>query len=522
MNLLDSANRWLTLQYQDGSVRPASLYDITLPQVVDIHAPRADFRAALYQLIIGLLQTAAAPADNDDWLAGWDEPPAAANLAARWQPLRHAFEVVGDGTAFMQDQDALADGAVKSTAELLVYLGSDSNLHFNKLNDWQGLCESCFAHALFTLQINAPSGGVGHRTSLRGGGPLTTLLLPATADSTLWQKLWLNVIPVEQLDEAMQQALRWPQVLPWLAPTRLSDKSGLETPPESVHPLQAYWSTPRRIRLDTADTGSGLCEICGQAHDTLYTRYRTRNYGTNYTGAWQHPLSPYNHDPKHEKPPLPLKGGYASRGYRQWLALIFGENSQPKVAAVVASFRRKARLLRQGSPEARVWYCGFEMDNMKAKAWHDGNLPLFDIRAVEQKLFTDAVRKVLAAAEQGAGLLAEQVKLARNMDKKEPAVEQSFWQHSERHFYDAIQRLADLPDDKLAIPVSAELAAVYQQWLQAIRRLLLRLFDDWVLGTPIEQMDMGKVVKARKDLRDGCWKKAFKTLQDDVKSLAKG
>ncbi len=34
----------------------------------------------------------------------------------------------------------------------------------------------------------------GHLVSLRGGGPLTTLVYPAEENSTLWQKLWLNVI----------------------------------------------------------------------------------------------------------------------------------------------------------------------------------------------------------------------------------------------------------------------------------------------------------------------------------------
>jgi hypothetical protein len=29
---------------------------------------------------------------------------------------------------------------------------------------------------LFSLQLNAPSGGKGYRTGLRGGGPLTTLI----------------------------------------------------------------------------------------------------------------------------------------------------------------------------------------------------------------------------------------------------------------------------------------------------------------------------------------------------------
>ena len=35
--------------------------------VVEINAPRPDFQGALYQLLIGLLQTCFAPEDEDQW-----------------------------------------------------------------------------------------------------------------------------------------------------------------------------------------------------------------------------------------------------------------------------------------------------------------------------------------------------------------------------------------------------------------------------------------------------------------------
>ena len=42
------------------------------------------------------------------------------------------------------------------------------------------LSRAAAAIGLFTLSAYAPAGGAGIRTSLRGGGPLTTLLLPGT------------------------------------------------------------------------------------------------------------------------------------------------------------------------------------------------------------------------------------------------------------------------------------------------------------------------------------------------------
>ncbi|OHX16259.1 type I-E CRISPR-associated protein Cse1/CasA [Chromobacterium sphagni] len=502
MNLLNPANRWLRLKRRDGSVSPGSVYGVADPEVVDVLAPRADFRGALYQLLIGLLQTAAPPGNLNDWLGYWNEAPSAAELEIWLAPLKPAFELIGD-TAFMQDRDPLQDGNVKSTAELLIDTGSDSNLFFNKLADWQGLCAGCAAQALFALQINAPGGGVGHRTSLRGGGPLTTLVLPKDADASLWRKLWLNVLPLDGEGADWRAEPPLSAKLPWLAATRVSDKSGVETLPEDVHPAQAYWSMPRRIRLDVDDVAAGVCEVCGETHDTLYRQYRTRNYGVNYAGPWQHPLTPYLFDAKDpSKPPLSAKGARAAGGYRHWLSLTLGENDNEKVARVARDFNRiggKAdRLKLRG--DARLWCFGYQMDNMKAEAWRDATLPLFRLQSGDERHFGEAARQLLEVARQSSLMLGEQVKKARNMDKKEPAVEQSFWQRSEALFYQAVEGLAKAPQ----LDAAAQ-AQVFAAWLPPLRRLVSDLFDYWVLCAPIEEMDMPKVVAARADLRRGLW-----------------
>ncbi|WP_239500552.1 type I-E CRISPR-associated protein Cse1/CasA, partial [Streptococcus pneumoniae] len=65
------------------------------------------------------------------------------------------------------------------------------------------------------LQTYAPSGGAGHRTSLRGGGPLTTLLAPARkgrAVATLWDRVWTNVPDADPDAGAADPA----RIFPWL------------------------------------------------------------------------------------------------------------------------------------------------------------------------------------------------------------------------------------------------------------------------------------------------------------------
>ena len=509
MNLLE--HPWLQVRHRDGEVRCLSPLQVAAADVIDLVAPRLDFRGALYQFLIGLLQTAYAPQDVQEWRERYAEAPSQEELAAAFEPYRQAFQLENDGPAFMQDL-ALPDEVNQlPVLELLIDAGSSSNRYFNKPVADHGLCESCFAQALLTLQLNAPSGGRCIRTSLRGGGPLTTLLLPADENATLWQRLWLNVLSLDALDHPPVKVLG--DVLPWLVPTRTSDdKGGQDTPPESVHPLQAYWSMPRRIRLDASTAGQGECAICAAPDVRLIRHYRTRHGGTNYTGAWLHPLTPYSLDAKGEKPPISCKGHQAGRGYRDWLGLVLGNDEhQPDAARVVAHFMAKV-----GKPQVRLWCFGFSTSNMKALCWYDSSLPVHTVEADVQRAFTKSVKQLLDSAEEMDGTLHRQVKAAwfrRPSDVgTEPAVLQSFWQGSEAIFYRLLDELAALDFER-----SARLALIYRRWLLETRRQVLSLFDHWVLSGPFEDQDMQRVVKARavlaKDLNGG---KVLKPLWDIV------
>lgn len=522
MNLLDPDNRWLGLRRRDGTQFRGSLYDIVQVDVVDVTAVRPDFRGALYQLFIGLLQVLVSakriPVEEmDDWRQYWDSPPTPDELQHVLAEFRNAFDVVSDGPAFMQDMDGLSDGKLFSTAELLIDLGSDSNLFFNKKRtSWHGLCEECVAIGLFTLQTNAPSGGVGHRTSVRGGGPLTTLVVPSDPDASLWQRLWLNVLSYTSLDAPVSASMAMGTVFPWLQPTRVSDKAGVSTEMSDVNPLQAFFGMPRRIRVDSAATSAGNCEVCGHYSDTLYVRYRTRNYGTNYSGHWSHPLTPFAHDPSHQKPPLPFKGGRAAGGYQQWLALTFGEEATTQVAQVVRDYNRrdgKADYLGKRD-SARLWCFGFGLDNMKAEAWHDVTLPLYWIASPNAEAFLSAARSLLGIAKHCASLLGDMVRDARGMSKKDPVVEQSFWQTTESGFYAVVQALAhqERLDDVF-------LAETFPGWLAMCRKQTLELFDYWVLVSSMGSADMKQIVQARSKLQKLLTNgKPFKVMSEFIKN----
>ena len=66
MNLI--TDPWIPVIRKDGPDKscPWQIVEAENP-VIEINAPRPDFQGALYQFMIGLLQTCFAPEDEDEW-----------------------------------------------------------------------------------------------------------------------------------------------------------------------------------------------------------------------------------------------------------------------------------------------------------------------------------------------------------------------------------------------------------------------------------------------------------------------
>lgn len=503
MNLITAP--WLTVLDRDGVSRAICPSQLSTDGLQDLLAPRPDFRAALFQFLIGLLQTAFAPEDEDEWLDYWRQPPTQAQLEQAFAPWAPHFELLqAQGPAFLQDLQPGTGFGVRPVRELLIDLGAVSNLHFNKPENINGLCPSCAALAVYTLQANAPKGGRGHLSSLRRDGPVTCFVLPRKAAgeaTSLWQKLWLNVLPQDELTQPNSSfSGKAPKdILPWLAPTRTSEKKDGQTTPEQAHALQVYWGMPRRIRLDHANTVAGHCDLCGCQHPALLTQYGTKNYGVNYLN-WLHPLTPYYHDPKKKDPPLSVKGQKGGLGYRHWLAFTLGNNDKrPDSAQIVRHFLQR-RLNKLGRDfQGDVWACGFDVDNMKARCWYDATLPTFWIAPQQQQHVAAEIGQWLDIAHEASKLLHKAIKAAwadRPADMKdEPAIAQSFWQGTERLFY---QQLEAVLQEGAFEP--KPLIALRKAWLYGLHRKGLDLFDDWVTGEYQKDWDIERTVKARVDL----------------------
>lgn len=501
MNLI--TDPWISVIRQNGQldlIAPWQIVDNVNP-VIEINAPRPDFQGALYQFLIGLLQTGFAPEDEEQWLEYWEEAPDSKELHARFAAFSPAFELTcDDGPAFLQDF-ALPDGEAKPIAALLIEAPGGKTLkdnldHFVKRGLANQLCPSCAATALFTLQTNAPSGGVGHRVGLRGGGPLTTLVLPKASQTTLWQKLWLNVFNQEDLQSVDKLES---SVMPWLGKTRTSEKGQITTPSD-VHPLHAYWGMPRRIRL-SEPSESGCCDLCGCDAESLFREYRTKNYGTNYDGAWQHSLTPYRNDPKKVNLPLSLKGQQGGLGYRHWLGLALQDDSNgDKAAQIVRHYNQERGRMLADKGGAALWCFGFDMDNMKARCWYEARFPVFYLSAQQQSDLIAWAGELIDAARETVKILRSEVKAAwfrRPEDAKGDMsqIDSQFWQASEAEFFRLLERLATVAGDR-----GMASAEIYADWFAALRSKMIGVFEVATLSSTPEDLDLKRIINAKKSM----------------------
>lgn len=542
MNLLTAS--WLPFRYRGGRIEyrpPSALAD---RDVLDLALPRADFQGAAWQFLIALLQTSMTPEDTDAWLDHYQTPPSVTELDELLAPFASAFELDGDGPRFMQDLDPLDDVKEASVAGLLIDSPGANGIKNNtdffvKRGRVETVCPECAALALFTMQINAPAGGAGIRVGLRGGGPLTTLILPEDESKSLWARLWPNVMPAEAVGQR-GQTWRAPRVddsdlFFWMAETRISDKKGKEVLPEQVHPLHAFWSMPRRYRLLFDDT-PGTCDLCGCEAARPVRRLRAKKQGANYDGPWRHPLTPYRklNPKKNDELPLSSKGQPGGLGYRHWPGLVLEDEavSGALPARVVTHHLHKYHMVAAARDDGeafealfkrtRLWVFGYDMDNMKPRGWYSVEMPLVGVPDAYQETLRGWAKCFVDLASEITWTLRNQLKRAwfkRPEDAKGDMsqIDAQFFEATQLAFFSALREMGEVLRKEMETPeLSPE---THRQWYLALKHEALVLFDDQAISGPLEGMKMQqleRITSARRYLHaylNGRGKKVGKTVQ---------
>lgn len=434
MNLI--YDKWIPVRRADGTPEKIAPYEITLDieddtrRVMAVALPRPDFDGALTQFLIGLLQTACSPVTEDMWWEWRQENrPKPERLKELLKKYEKAFFLIpayskqaslGDekenrSRIFMQEDfgpskkpkqhpssylliDAATDNTAKTNTDLFVKRQSEDFV----------MCPHCAAAALYTLQTFAPSGGGGGEgkfTSLRGGGPLTTLVL----GENLWDTVWLNVVTKGFKAVSVDE-----KTFPWLKLEGfITDKKPVkEVHSANMNPAHVFWGMPRRIQLLFSEHDSTeRCSVCGKSTKIKCRKYLDCSGGLTYQQKKGGPKKPSWIEPLHPQTPYrvgnddiptavhPRPGGI---GYRYWLGLIQNisdGNTKRLPAQVIEQFH----IFRHD--DGMFWAFGYDMDKMSARCWYDSTMPIVNIPERKRSFFFEHISNMIGAARYVSGMI---------------------------------------------------------------------------------------------------------------------
>lgn len=491
------------------TVRFAELATVDGPDAPIAFAwPRADFNIASFELVIGIASLVMQPRTHEDWLTVWQEPPTLAQLDEALQPYHHAFNLNGDGPLFMQDREPL-DGEANPIEALLIDTpganGQKKNadlLTHGGRYDALGLPAA--AMALYTLQQFAPSGGAGNRTSMRGGGPMTNLVLPGQDGNGQHASLWHAILSNLPLFDGYAGDDELARVLPWLAPTLTSDRaSGNRIVHELdplAHPLEAFFGMPRRLRLQFE--GEGACSMTG-ALGPLCTGFVQTPYGVNY-GLWQHPLTPYRSQKEGgERYSAKPKSGHF--GYRDWVSVTFGDADHTRAmpsANVKALTTRGGRIRTQFS-DHRLRVAGWAMNNMEAISYLHADQPLYIASTQDEaNRLARFARALAGSGDEGAGLVRSSLRAALFSSGATIDIGASLFEDARSNFYTATE-VPFHEQVKAGLDPDFDEPSARLAWLHAMREAASQVFETHTVDTAADSQSARRIADAHKQLMLG-------------------
>ena len=476
-------------------VREFGVQDVIRPDQIaepDVHRfnwPRADLNLACHELLIGLVYLACPPVKKSQR----DEFHEAEFLRSSFAPLAQAFELLGDGPRFLQDFEALEGSPnapdmlfIDSAGENTAKKNADVFVHRDR---YPVLPLPLAAMALYTLQAFAPSGGRGNRTSMRGGGPMVTLIKPRRPG--LWPLIWANVPCGVPLDPNALVSL------PWMRPTVTSEKGQTVTSDTDVMAGPApemFFGQPRRLRL--VGDASGVTGVI------------QRPYGTNY-GQWVHHLSPYYRDSKGQLLPMHPKPG--PFGYRNWRGVLLKDDKRRQSVSL------KEYPTGPNDPPADLIVAGWAMEKWTPLDFLWSEQPIFQLDSDAE----DAAIAMVEAAEKAAFALAVTLRTAMGENDITSGVADT----ARRAFFLQTQEFFERRVGNLSKGQTPD----HVGWLGDLSRVAMSLFDAQVLPglSQLQDSRRTKAVDERKRLKGaffgygGLAKKIYQPLELELPAKPK-
>jgi CRISPR system Cascade subunit CasA len=454
---------WIPVRRKDGTRAVIAPWQVADPVLDFPDWPRPDLNIACLELLIGLVFLADPPAEVEDWQDR--QAPDLDRLRDRLTPFAPAFELMGNGPRFLQDMERLEAGVMAPNPPDMLFIDSAGGQTIRNNADlmvkrgrYPALEPALAAIALYTLQAHAPSGGAGNRTSMRGGGPMVSLVDPGQG---MWPLIWANVPYGKPAS---------PDVLPWMRPTRTSER-GQQVFPQDAHPTEAFFGLPRRLRLVAQER-----RIIGVVQ---------KPYGTNYAG-WEHPLTPHYRQKKGTEL-LPVHPRAGAFGYRSWLGVALRHGSADDTA-------RRAQMAvawaaRGAGLRAELLVAGWAMDNMKPRDFVFSRAPLLDL----SDELAERIEGMVEAAESLASALRGAFAPILAAGAAREAAREAFFVRTQGSFEALIAA---------QIASGADRDSVARAWLSEMRATAMEIFDAQAMPGLAERdiADQAAIVQARRNL----------------------
>ncbi len=515
---------WIPVRSRNGETKPIKASEIVHEDIVAIDAPRADFNAALMEFLIGLLQTVCAPENPRVWRKLFNQPPSEDELENRFEGIKPAFYLDGNGYRFMQDISIKESGNKASILKLIPGVVGKNTVEKNqdffvKSSQLSNMSLPNLISGLYLYQnycLSETGGRFGrHHGSLRGRNTVTAYIIKEYGN--LWENLWLNIIQKNTFYKLTQSGLTNLD-FEWMN----DNPNGKQKTDNDVVLNDIFWSMPRRVWVDFSELRNGICDLTSKEASIIQDIYIKEN-GIEYkTKLTEHPLIPYFKDTEGLHPKKISSEGV---NYGDWLSLVGSETASQNLLEHVSR--------RNLNGVFKIFVCGYLNHSREAKTlcWYQTKMPLYVVHGKGQnrKEIEGEIKKYIKASHAVAnsrnGYLSAAMRMAwfgydydeeqkKKKDKKlhpfynraaksfynhPTEIAKSFWNNTERKFYELMDALHNnAGDNGLSDEKKAELR---RDWYDYIRKEANVLFNRWAFRSGI-QNNPKRIAKAYNKLID--------------------
>jgi CRISPR system Cascade subunit CasA len=287
MNLL--IDTWIPIR-RGADFQQISFKELLCSEQPDIQValPRDDLELACIQMLAALTQVIFMPKDKKELRERVKTPLSEREYENGVENHKEWFDLDHPKWPFMQVRGV--EGEWTSIQKLMIGMpeitskSGSAHAFFNEPTEVLALSPGIAAIALFNQAGNSPSFGGGFKGSLRGAGPISTMVMGRNLRDTTWS----NVLPIEKVKE----------LLPWHDATKDTDMPVWVKPipngtiqPHGIGLLRGLFWQPANMELVKADK-TLCCDITDKKGKGFYVGFKKKRFSFDLEGVWPHPYSP--------------------------------------------------------------------------------------------------------------------------------------------------------------------------------------------------------------------------------------